>query len=178
MLALAVLPAPIWLALNLLIRPEPAWRAQYFARPELQGEPVTVSEASVSRYWDRYNTRVTEGIQVGTFSARWDTCVRLDQARDIPIMLVAQGDARFLIDGEEKLRLVADPKHHARGDVFRLEAGTHHLLVEFTQRGAARIALNASLDGRAPMPFPGDTRPQGMSFSPPALGEPPCGTPR
>jgi hypothetical protein len=178
MLALAVLPAPLWLSISLLIRPEPAWRAQYFARPELQGEPVTVSEASVSRYWDRYNTQVTEGILAGAFSARFDTCVRLDQARDIPIMLVAQGDARFLIDGEEKLRLVADPARHARGDVFRLEPGMHHLVIEFTQRGAARIALNASLDGRAPKPFPGDTRPPGMSFSPPGAGEPPCGTSR
>jgi hypothetical protein len=121
---------------------------------------------------------VTEGIQAGAFSARWDTCLSLDQVREIPIMLVAQGDARFLIDGEEKLRLVADPARHVRGEVFRLEPGTHHLVIEFTQRGAARIALNASLDGRAPMPFPGDKRQPGMSFSPPGAGEPPCGRSR
>jgi hypothetical protein len=176
MLALALLPAPLWLLINSLISAEPAWRAQYFPRPELQGQPVTAREASVSRYWDRYHTRVVDGINVGAFSARWDTCLRLDQARDVPIMLVAQGDARFLINGEEKLRLVGETKRHARGDVFRLEPGTHHLVIEFTQRGAARIALNASLDGRAPMPFPGDTRQPGMSFSQPREGQPPCGT--
>jgi hypothetical protein len=133
-----------------------------------------VAERQVSRYWDRYNKQVPGGLDARSFSARWDTCLKLESAREVPFMLVADGTARFEIDGEEKLVAAGEKQRRTSGAVLRLEPGMHHLRVSLRARAWPSIALNASFDGQAPIPLSSELRAPGVELTHPAMGDPPC----
>jgi hypothetical protein len=62
-----------------------------------------------------------------------------------------------------------------RGQVLRLEAGSHHLQVEFSTPGWSGVALNASFDGHAPVAVLGSVTVPGVKLLAPRATEPPCG---
>jgi hypothetical protein len=110
-----------------------------------------VHERELQRYWDKANAAVPGGLSFRSFAARWDTCITLDEARDVPFMLSADGTAAFAIDGAERLRAQsASGMRATRGESIHLETGTHHLHVELEPRGWPSIALLASFDGSPP----------------------------
>lgn len=172
--ALVLLPAPLWFLFAVLRDPGPVWRAEYHGDPELSGPAVVVSERRASRYWDRQDPSVVGGFEVSSFSVRFDTCLRLRQARQIPFQLVATGRASFSIDEQERLRVDTGKERAARGAVLSLEPGTHHLHVEFAGHGWPSIALNASLDGHAPVAVPPEQSSPGVSWFHPRSGPEPC----
>jgi hypothetical protein len=175
MTAIALVPAPLWLSWAILRDPGPVWRAQYFGNRSFEGQPFVRSERELSIYWDdRYPTVEGSTIPGYNLSARWDTCLRLDRAREIPFQLVSDGVARFSIDGQERLQLEDLPNRGARGEVLRLEAGVHRLLVEMSAESWGSVALNASFDGRAPVALGSGTRFSGVSLRHPAAGDPAC----
>ena len=176
--ALALLPLPIWFLIALVRDPGPAWRAEYHGNLELSGAATIVAERQVSRYWDRHNKIVPGGLNARSFSALWDTCLKLETARDVPFMLVANGMARFEIDGEEKLVAAGEKQRRTSGAVLRLEPGMHHLRVIFSARGWPSVALNASFDGQAPVPLSSEVKAPGVELIHPATGNPPCSSPR
>jgi len=172
--ALALLPTPLWFLLAVARDPGPVWRAEYYGGLDFSGPKVTVTERRSSRYWDRQNAQVPGGFGPRRFSARFDTCLRLKQAREIPFQLVASGLASFSIDGQEQLRLDSKERE-ARGAVATLAPGMHHLSLDFSGRGWPSIALNASFDGKAPVAIPAPANVAGVEWFPPRPGPAPCG---
>ena len=172
--ALALLPLPIWFLAAVVRDPGPAWRAEYHGNLELSGAGTIVAERQVSRDWDRRNRVVPGGFDARSFSARWETCLRLETAQEVPFMLVASGIARFEIDGEEKLVAAGEKQRRTSGAVLRLEAGLHHLRVTFSARGWPSIALNASFDGQAPVPLSSQVPAPGVQLTRPVVGNQPC----
>lgn len=170
----ALVPTPLWFLLTALLDPGPAWRAVYHERPDFSGRQELTAERHLSRYWDRHNRRVPGAFNVRHFSAVFDTCLRLREPRAIPFQLVANGAARLLIDGQERLRAGKGQERDARGDVLELAAGAHHLRVEFSAEGWPSIALNVSLDGRAPVAAPPERGVSGVTWSQPLPGGEPC----
>lgn len=172
--ACALLPIPLWFGWAILHEPASAWRAEFrnTAAPSAPG--VIVAERKLDHYWDRSNPDVADGIDPHAFSARWDTCLELTEAREIPFMLVASGRARFEIDGEEKLAVASDTTRTTTGGVLRLEPGVHHLSVDFSASGWPSIALQASFDGRAPRAFPAAAPIPGVRVTHPGPGTQPC----
>jgi hypothetical protein len=171
--ALALLPTPLWFLFAVARDPGPVWRAEYYGSADFSGPTVTVSERRSSRYWDRQNSLVPGGFDARRSSARFDTCLRLKQAREVPFQLVASGLASFAIDGQEQLRLDSKERE-ARGAVSTLEPGVHHLSLDFSGRGWPSIALNASLDGRAPVAIPAPVAVSGVEWFHPRPGPVPC----
>jgi hypothetical protein len=175
MTAVALLPAPLWLLCAMLRDPGPAWRAQYFGNPDFAGGPFVRSERELGVRWDNRKPIPESSMNSDHgLSARWDTCLQLDEAREIPFQLVSEQAARFSIDGQEKLRLEDGRDRGARGDVFRLEAGVHRLLVETSSASRGNVALNASLDGRAPRALGPRSRMAGVKLRQPAPSDPVC----
>jgi hypothetical protein len=170
----ALLPVPLWFGFAVLRDPGPVWRAEYHGSQDLSGPEVVVGERRLSRYWDRQNPSVPGGFERSSFSVRFDTCLRLAEAREIPFVLVATGSAHFAIDGEERLALEQGQERGTRGASFRLDAGTHQLRVEFSGRGWPSIGLNASLDGHAPVAVPPEKSPRGVGWFHPQSGPKPC----
>jgi hypothetical protein len=171
--ALAVLPTPLWFLLAVARDPGPSWRAEYHGSLDFSGPQVTVSERRLSRYWDRQNSRVPGGFEIQRFSARFDTCLRLQQGREVPFQLVASGVASFSLDGQEQLRIDGKGRQ-ARGAVVTLPPGVHHLRVDYSGRDWPSIALNASFDGHAPVAVPAPAT-DGNEWFHPRPGPVPCG---
>lgn len=174
--ALMLLPLPLWFIVTLVRDSGPAWRAEYRGHPVESASVAVVAERQLSRYWDKRNKAVPGGINVGAFSARWDSCLRLEGARQIPFMLVANGVARFTIDGDEKLLAVGETERRTSGAVISLDPGVHHLSVTFQtpRRGWPTIALLASFDDRAPLAIASGTLTPGVHMMPAVPGNAPC----
>lgn len=170
----AILPIPIWFLLAVLTDDGPAWRAVYHAQSDFSGEQVVVAERRLSRFWDAQDRRVPGAFNVRHFSATFDTCLILREPRAIPFQLVVNGSARLSIDGQERLRAGKGKDREARGEVLELPAGTHYLRVEFAAEGWPSIALDASLDGRAPVAVPPEQDVAGVAWFQPRPGAEPC----
>jgi hypothetical protein len=169
---LSLLPVPVWFIASAALAPAPAWRAEYRSSPDFSGPGAIVAERELQRYWDRLNREVPGELETQHFSARWDTCLRLDAARDVPLMLVADGSAQLSIDGRERLALESGVLRATRGEVLRLESGTHALRVVLSARGWPAIALLASFDGAPPRPIgSGHLAPGVDTFAPASSGE-------
>jgi hypothetical protein len=170
----ALLPIPFAFIVSAALTPTPAWRAEYHANIDGSGARVVLSERELQRYWDKQNPRVTGAIDARSFSARWDTCLTVDTARDTPFMLVTDGTASFRIDGTERLSDESGRTRATRGDVLRLEAGTHHLEVTLLPRGWPSIALLASFDDRPPRALGTGRLAAGVRSFAPDEGAEPC----
>jgi hypothetical protein len=165
----SLLPIPIWFGVTAALAPAPAWRAEYRERPDFSGAGAITAERELSRYWDRQNASVPGALSAPSFSARWQTCLSLDVARDVPFMLVADGSASFSVDGSERLSAASGRLRETRGEVLRLEPGTHALRVVLRPRGWPSIALLASFDGGPPKPLGSGRLAPGVRAFPPAL---------
>jgi hypothetical protein len=172
--ALLLFPLPLYFLVTVARDSGPAWRAEYRAITEPPGHGVIAAERQLSLYWDRQNPNAPGGRDARSSAARFDACMQLQTAREIPFMLVANGIARFELDGEQKLSVDAVKERRASGAVLRLEPGMHHLRVELSARGWPSIALNASLDGRAPAPLGSGELAAGVELSEPLPGDHPC----
>lgn len=170
----ALLPTPVWFLLAVLADAGPAWRAVYHEQANFGGRQVVVTERRLSRYWDTQNRRVPGAFNVRQFSAVFETCLELDEPRAIPFQLVATGTARFSIDGQERLHAGKGKDRDTRGEVLELAAGRHHLRVELAPEGWPSIALNASLDGRAPVAVPPEDEVPGVRWFQPRPADDPC----
>lgn len=174
--ALLLLPLPLWFVVTLARDPGPAWRAEYRGNTADSASVAVVAERQLSRYWDKRNKAVPGGIDARSFSVRWDSCLRLEGLRQIPFMLVANGVARFAIDGDEKLVAVGETERRTTGAVIQIEPGVHHLSVTFetSRRSWPTIALLASFDGRAPVAIASGTLTPGVHMMHPMQGNEPC----
>jgi hypothetical protein len=133
-----------------------------------------VSERELQHYWDRNNMGVPPGINVLSFSARYDACLSADAALQVPVMLVADGAASFAVDGVERLRVESRKRRGTRGAILELSPGAHRLSVEFAAHGWSSVALLASFDGRAPRAVGSGSLAPGVSVRAPGAGADPC----
>lgn len=173
--AASLLPLPIWFVASALLAPAPVWRVEYRESADFSGAGAVVHERELQRYWDKSNRRVPGGLSSSSFAARWDACLALREAREIPFLLAADGAARFALDGVERLRVEsARGRRATRGELLRLEAGNHHLQVRLEPRGWPSVALLASFDGAAPRAIGSGELAPGIHTTPPGDGPAPC----
>ncbi len=173
----SLIPIPLWFIVAAAMAPAPAWRAEYRARTDSSTAAVVTRERELQRYWDKQNPGVPGGFNVRDFTGRWETCLTLAQAIDVPFMLVVDGSASFSIDGVERLRATSGARRATRGEVIHLGPGNHHLSVRLEPRSWPAIALEASFDGEPPRPLGSGRIGRGAHTSPPAEGAKPCKAP-
>lgn len=129
------------------------WRAAYYPTKNLEGEPDLRRSVDVAFDWKLEPP--TESIPGDYFSARFDTCLILDEGTEVAFMLVSNDGSRLLVDGK---RVVNNWKKNGgtKGGRVWIDAGVHHLRVEYFERNStAKLHLTASFDEReAPGPIP------------------------
>lgn len=148
----ALVPVPVWFLFAVLLTPAPAWRAVYRAEAGAT-EVVEVFEREMSHIWSgKYFAEVPGDLPRDSFVAEFDACLTQAHRATVPFMLVADGEARFLLDGEVVLEVPAgaDARSRVTGKPLELTEGRHHLRVEFRARSRPRVGLLASFDGAAP----------------------------
>jgi hypothetical protein len=173
----ALLPIPVWFFSSAIFTAQPAWHAVYRSG---DGEPVAVEtfEREMSHLWSgKYFARVAGDLEPEGFVATFEACLTRDDAAEVPFMLVADGEARFLLNGVEQLATPPEMRagRQVSGKQIALGAGHHHLRVEFHARKRPSVALLASFDGAAPRPVGSGQIVSGTRVSRPESGSDPCG---
>lgn len=173
----ALLPVPVWFLFSVLFTASPAWRAQY--RPA-EGQPVVadIFEREMSHLWSgKYFAEVPGELEPKAFVAEFEACVVQERAAEVPFMLVADGTARFLLNGAQQLSTNPEPGsgRQVSGKVISLTPGAHLLRVEFTAHRRPSVGLLASFDGAAPRAVSSGKIVAGTKVTRPKPGPEPCG---
>jgi hypothetical protein len=157
--AIVLLPVLIYAALHTEIDGEGPWHATYFSDHKLENPATIVREADINHDWSKDAPH--DSVPPDKFSARWDTCLRIDEANPVIFQVNANDGARVYVDGAVVIDAwEKSPKTRKRGfgsAELTLEPGVHHLRVEYVESlGAATIKFAASFDGELPVPLPTD----------------------
>ncbi len=131
-----------------------SWRGAYYPTEELVGRPDLQRVVDVDFDWGKEGP--TDSIPADRFSARWDTCLALDEEGEVALQVISDDGSRILIDGEVVVDNWTKHKPTARGKRISLDAGVHHLRVEYFElKYDASIQLLASFDeDDPPSPIP------------------------
>lgn len=124
------------------------WRGAYYPGKDLRGEPEIYRSAEINFDWGV--APPTDSIPSDRFAARWDTCLVMDEAQEVAFQLVADDGARLFIDGKMVIDAWELPEPPvAVGQKLELEAGVHHLRVEYheeSQTASAHFMASFDLD--------------------------------
>jgi hypothetical protein len=150
MAAVVLVPTPLWFLFHAAADPGPAWRAEYFADATFGGASQVVAVRHMQEYWDTEHAGMPNGADPRSSSVRYETCIDVEAAIQVPILLVASGAARFSLGSELELS-GESPERWVRSKELRLPPGSQRLTVELSARGWPSIGLLASFDGRAPV---------------------------
>lgn len=143
------------------------WRGYYYGNRTLEGEARERFERSIEFEFGKEGPM--RGIGVDDFSARWDTCLRLDEAKKVRFELTSDDGSRLLVNGEQVVDNWGDHGTETKHGSVSLEAGVHHLEVEYYEaRHGAVMTMLASLDGGKPETIPVEL------LTAPAEGDEPC----
>lgn len=162
-----LLPIPLWLLFRIALEPQAAWYARYVSANPKEA-PVERFEKALSHYW----TGSKEVIEIAPVSpqhveATFDTCLSADEPVEVPVMLVAAGSARLLVNQHVVLELASSSEHATIGKRWTIPAGVHQVRVEFKGSSKPVIGLLASFDGSPPSPIgSGNLAPSVTTFRP------------
>lgn len=131
-----------------------AWRVAYYPTKNFEGQPELRRSVDVAFEWGREPP--TDSIPGDYFSARVDTCLVLDEDTEIAFMLVSNDGSRLFVDGKKMVNNWKKNGASAEGERVWLDAGVHHLRVEYFEREhEAELHLTASFDeDEPPEPIP------------------------
>lgn len=118
-----LLPIPLWLLFRIALEPQAAWYARYVSANPKEA-PVERFEKALSHYW----TGSKEVIEIAPVSpqhveATFDTCLSADEPVEVPVMLVAAGSARLLVNQHVVLELASSSEHATIGKRWTIWRG-------------------------------------------------------
>ncbi len=129
------------------------WRGEFFPTKDFEGESKVRRYSDVAFKWKEaapFKDYPEDG-----FSARFDTCLVLDEAAEPVFRLTSDDGSRLFVDGLLVVDNWGGHPRRVRSAEVALEPGVHHLRVEyFENTGPAEIELDASFDGDRPRAIP------------------------
>lgn len=157
--AIVVLPFLTYGALKVEVPGSGPWRATYFSDRKLEDQSKVMRELDINHDWTK--DAPFEDLPPDKFSVRWDTCLRLDDAKSVIFQVHANDGARVYVNGETAIDAwEKSPETRKRGFgsvELPLESGVHHLRIEyFESLGDASIKFAASFDGEMPITIPNE----------------------
>jgi len=134
--------------------PPPRWRAAYLPHEGPAGAGAIVREERDVNHHNGHwgDADALRGISGDRSNVLWDSCLNLERAQSVAFQLTSHDPARLFIDGQRVIdNLGRRPVPRTRGTDVSLEAGVHHLRVEYHERAkSAALTLAASFDGKRP----------------------------
>lgn len=122
------------------------WLARIYPKLQFEGKPARTSYRNLEQDWGRGD--VVPGIRSEGFSARFDSCLRLERPTKVKFWLQSKEGSNLYVDGRKVVanwNMAKDPV--AKSKAIQLDAGVHHLSVDyFNQVGQAALRLRASFD--------------------------------
>ncbi|MCB9703268.1 MAG: hypothetical protein H6711_15340 [Myxococcales bacterium] len=124
------------------------WRVVYYPTAKLTGDPIVRYVPHLSFFWG--DEAPLDEVPADDFSARFDTCLLLEEDLIVTFQLTHNDGARLYVDGR---KIIDNWKTGRWGYTRRIpvEGGWHHLRVDyFEAAGDAEVHLLASFDESEP----------------------------
>lgn len=145
--------AALGIAETMAERADWGWRGAYYSERELEGEPTIRRDLQLRFHW--FEAPPFPGGPEDAWSARWDTCLVLPEGKELEIRLGSDDGSRLSIDGEEVVDLWGDHGFEWNTENVELEAGVHHLRVDYYDKGGkAAVELKLMQPGLPEEPIP------------------------
>ena len=124
------------------------WHARIYPALEFKGDPVVRRDAELIFFWDEGPAAPT--LPEDRWSARWDGCLQVDAAGKYAFNLGSDDGSRMFVDGTKVVENWGSHGMRYKGGEVVLEAGPHHLRVEYYDSiKAASLVLKMGVDGAA-----------------------------
>jgi hypothetical protein len=144
------------------------WRVHWYPEPEFKGSPRTEQVRTVDFVWDGSPAR---GIPKDDWSARFETCLEIDEETNARFKLTSDDGSRLYIDGEKIIDNWGAHAVRSRTGRTTLQAGVHHVTLEFFEaRFKATLELQAAFDDEDDL----EPIPMSMVDAPSKKGDVPC----
>lgn len=129
------------------------WRGLYYPNRKLEGDPVVRSDPSINFRWFRDAPWL--GGPQDNFSVQWDTCLELPEAQTVEVRLGSDDGSRMFVDGELRVDNWSNHRFQWRSRTLALDAGTHHLRVQYYEAsGDASATVELRQPGLPPSDLP------------------------
>ncbi|GEM_PF-1296740 len=128
---------------------ETGWRSEYFQDESFGGKPFVRRDPALAFFW--HEGPAYPGGPTDHFTARFDTCLKLDKSTEVTFSLGSDDGARLDVDGT---RHVDHWEGHAlsfKDATLTLKPGLHHVHVEYRESGwGAVVILKLGFDKQVP----------------------------
>jgi len=172
LLQLSLLALALGAGLVLAKQPTQGVLASYYSKPDFQGERLQFIEARVRH---RFGTGApAPSMPADNFSARYQSCLRLEEAAELRFRVGSDDGTRLRVDGELLIDAWRRQGFHWEEALLPLSAGRHLIELEYFEAGdKAAVAMEVSLAaaGAAPLddrffelPSPEATCPSGLLY--------------
>ncbi|MEM9075195.1 MAG: PA14 domain-containing protein, partial [Myxococcota bacterium] len=122
------------------------WIGRYYPALNFQGEPEERGDLRISFDWG--SSAPMGGLPADRFTARWDTCLRLDGDEEITVSVRSDDGHRVFINEENVLNNWSPQSAQWATGRKELGAGLHHIRIEyFEQGGNARVGVRLASEG-------------------------------
>lgn len=121
----------------------PPWRLTLYAEQDFDGRAISRMHERIDFRWG--NGRPTFRVPNDHFSARADTCLTIDEPTTLEFFLLSDDGSRLYLDGRQVVDNWGVHGERTVSKRFKLEPGTHHLLVEFfdnTQNARLKFGID------------------------------------
>ena len=121
------------------------WHVEWFPERDFSGQSRTDYVRLIDFDWGKGSP--TRGIPVDDWSARFQTCLELDDETKIRFKLTSDDGSRLFIDGERVVDNWGDHSPRSRTGVRTLDAGVYHLRIDYYEaRHGAKLVLEVAFD--------------------------------
>lgn len=144
-LGLLVLALAGFAAWGLLRGATGPWHVRWFAERDFSGTTRVEYLRQLTFDWGKGSP--TRGIPKDDWSARFQTCLELDEETKVRFKLTSDDGSRLFIEGERVVDNWGDHGPRARSGTRTLEAGSHHLQIDYYEaRHGAKLELEVAFD--------------------------------
>jgi hypothetical protein len=142
LVVLALAAFGVW---GLLRGPTGPWQVQWFPERDFTGKVRVEYVRQVDFDWGKGSP--SRGIPKDDWSARFETCLEIDDDTKIRFKLTSDDGSRLFVDGKKVVDNWGDHGPRARMGTHTFEPGVYHLQIDYYEaRHGAKLELEVSFD--------------------------------
>lgn len=126
------------------------WLGRYYPELDFGGEAEIRYDDAIDFEW--LDEPPLDGIPKDRYTVRWDTCLDLPAPDTLQFRLGSDDGSRMFIDGERVIDNWRDQAGNWINHTADLEAGVHHVRVEYYENGGDALAILNVTGPAGPLP--------------------------
>ena len=126
------------------------WLARYYPELDFGGEPVVRYDPAIDFDW--LGDAPAADVPADRYTVRWDSCLELPADDVVELRIGSDDGSRVFVDGEQVIDSWRDQAGNWASRRAELDAGVHHLRVEYYENGGNALAILELKTAAGPVP--------------------------